>query len=168
MKLSYLAGILGHMALSLPQRFIARPVSEFVTGLELVHANYWYWEEKGDMAFGRPSGLMAEGSRQAMLWLSGQSPFPTCYSAPLPRTRANLLKMLRFSEMVMDGEGEQVDHEDGAVDITDRLGHAGARAVYQWALRITDSIPGEDLLPEEIRAAKRRLGTVQASTRDAA
>lgn len=148
--------------LHLPERFIRRSVTEFVAGLDLVHANYWYWESKGDMQFDRPAGSSARGSRDAMLWLSGQSPFPTCYSAPLPRTRANLLKLLRYAEMVLDYDGEQVDHEDAAVDIIDRYAHSGARSVYQWSLGMTDELPGVDLLPEDLRAARRHYAATQA------
>jgi hypothetical protein len=139
-----------------------------VTGLDLVQANYWYWDAKGDMQWERPAGLMARGSLAAIMWLSGQSPFPACYQAPLPRTRANLLKLLRYSEMVLTDEGEQVDREDGAVNIIDRYGHAGARAVYQWALGMTDELPGSTLMPEEIREARRHYAAQRARPSSAA
>jgi hypothetical protein len=155
-------------ALHLPEKFIARPVSEFVAGLDVVHANYWYWEREGDMKYQRPTGLSAAGARDAMLWISGQSPFPACYSSPLARTRANLLKVLRFAEMILDDEGEQVDREDGAVDIINPYGQSGARSVYQWCLGISDYLPGQDLLPEDIRAARRHYAGRRARTQDAA
>lgn len=149
-------------SLYLPDRFITRPVDDFVRGLDLVTAWYWHLHERGDITGETNMGLSAIGSLEAIHWLAGTAPFPPAYGRPLERKRSNLLRLVRYAEMVLSGEGEELDQEDPAADITDMYRIAGARNIYQWALRMSDTIPGDMLLPEEIRAARQYFARLRS------
>ncbi len=153
------------MAGQLPERFIGRPASEFEAGLHRVTAWYWHLKSRGEDENQTALWVAACGSLEAMHWLAGYTPFPPAYSAPLPRTRSNLMRLARYSIMVLDGEGEELDREDPAAEIIDVEKVGGAGTVYRWALRMTSSLPGVDLIEEEIRAAQRYY---QAHARDEA
>lgn len=155
-------------SLWLPNRFIVPSVDRFTEGLKAVSAWHWHLHRLGEHRSESDRYMSAVGSMEAMHWIAGLTPIPPAYTGMLSRTRSNLMQLARFAYMVIDGEGEQVDHEDGAAQIIERAKWAGAGSVYRWALGMTRSIPGDDMLPEDVRAAQRYFASVQANDRRAA
>jgi len=156
----------------IPNRFVVRTVDEFVCAYNSIGANYWYLHATGDVEQETLRGRMADGAFAAAQWLAGARDIPPGFHAARLRTRYDLLDVLRVTELaatdeiarwedaVRGGQGGADEHFDAGVA-------AGAREVYQWMLRMTDTDPVPTLLPEQERTAQRHFARMQSIARGA-
>jgi hypothetical protein len=154
--------------LSLPERFVIHSSDQFVGALDRVTAWYWYRHSKGDVDQERNIGLAAKGSIDAMHWLAGIRSDPPGYSTAWVRTRANLLALLRKFELLYTDKLALLA-EDSEIDPwLDESYVAGVLHVLGWAVGIEEDYPGVDMHPEDVQAARRYFGDLQARQQHAA
>lgn len=150
------------MDVQLPDRFISRSADDLLAGLKVVTAWYWHLHSQGEEAAGSDTWQGAVGALEAVHWLAGMTPFPPGYARPMERTRSNLWRLATYSIMVIDHDGEELDQLDPNVNGLDFYRLAGAGVAYRWAIRLTPDLPGSDLLPEQVRAARLYYSAQQA------
>jgi hypothetical protein len=149
---------MARLNLDFPQGFTARSEDRFTEALERVAAVYWHVWGKDNRYHSRQDTdewRTIQGEYEALRWAAGMTPFPPGCSQPVPRHRANLLRLAGLMELNLRGTGEEwEDAVRGGRNLVDehvdeRITY-GALCSYMFLIRDTFRMP-HDMLPEQLR-----------------